>query len=283
MDKNTVNNGQQGAVDGKIIGALVCGILSIVLSGTVVLGIALGIVAIVLATQSLACIAKDGRARAGRICGIVGIVVSIAFMVLWVLVTVGIVQMIGNSADDQAADQADAAQSTSKTVEDVVKASAQGDLSNMQKLNASQQKELSKELDANFKSSAGVSLSDLGVDPNDLVNWLTSDMDYSIDDIDVSGDEASVSLTANSRDIQGFATTFGTAMEAYLESEAYSNATSEAEVYQQLGTIMKNAMAQTGTTPKTTQLNYTKSNGVWSIDSTSLRNAVYQIYGLSNL
>jgi hypothetical protein len=283
MEKDSMNGTQQSdTVDGKITGALVCGVLSLLLSGTVVLGIVLGVIAIVLASQALARIAKDGRAQAGRICGIVGIIASIAFLALWLLVAAGLVQMIGTDSG-QSADQVEEAPSTSKTVEDVVSSTARNDLGNIQKLNASQQKELAKELDSNFKNSAGVSLSDLGVDPNDLVTWLTSDMDYTIDDIDVSGDEAAVSLTANSRDIQGFAGAFGTAMEAYLNSDAYSNATSETEVYQQLGAIMKSSMAQTGTTPKTTHLNYNNSNGVWTIDSTSLRNAVYDIYGLSDL
>ena len=68
--------------NGKAIAALVCGILAVINAGTVVLGIILGIIAIifgVLARKN----SKSGMALGGLICGIVGIVLS--FIVIIVL------------------------------------------------------------------------------------------------------------------------------------------------------------------------------------------------------
>lgn len=64
------------ATSGKAIGALVCGILAILSCETVVFGIVLGIVAIVLAGSALKDRIGDGKAVAGRVCGIIGLVLS---------------------------------------------------------------------------------------------------------------------------------------------------------------------------------------------------------------
>ena len=81
-----VPEGRPAAVGGKAIGALVCGVLAILTCETVVFGIILGIVAIVLAGSAIKERAGDGKAVAGRICGIVGLVLSalclVAYLVL---------------------------------------------------------------------------------------------------------------------------------------------------------------------------------------------------------
>lgn len=66
--------------NGKAIAALVCGIAAIVLSGTVVLGVIAGVIAIVLGV-SAAKQADDGKAKAGKICGIIGTALSVAMLI----------------------------------------------------------------------------------------------------------------------------------------------------------------------------------------------------------
>lgn len=70
---------------GKAIAALVCGILSILASETVIFGIVLGIVAIVLAGSYLRDWGSDGKATGGRICGIVGLVLSSLTLVAYLV------------------------------------------------------------------------------------------------------------------------------------------------------------------------------------------------------
>lgn len=68
--ENVITQGSP-ASDGKAIGALVCGILSIVFAGWV--GLILGIVALVLSRG----METNGKVKAGRICAIIGIVFSV--------------------------------------------------------------------------------------------------------------------------------------------------------------------------------------------------------------
>ncbi len=62
--------------------ALVCGILAIVLSGLPIAGIALGIVAIVLAGRYYNAGGTEGTAKGGKICGIIGIVLSVIMIIV---------------------------------------------------------------------------------------------------------------------------------------------------------------------------------------------------------
>lgn len=70
---------------GKAVGALVCGILAILVSWLPLVGIILGIVAIVLASQYVKAYGKDGRATGGKVTGIIGIVFSICMIVFYIL------------------------------------------------------------------------------------------------------------------------------------------------------------------------------------------------------
>lgn len=86
---------QPGAVpqtnlDGKATGALVCGILSIVFFWSVFLSLVLGIVAIVLGSQVIKAIGHNSKAKGGKICGIVGVVLS-ALIVVFTVVLIGVV------------------------------------------------------------------------------------------------------------------------------------------------------------------------------------------------
>ena len=86
---------QQVKYDGFAIGALICGILSIVFSLSVIGGIILGVVAIILANVSARNVGVTGGARAGKICGIIGLIISIVLVVLIIVLIV----VIGVSTD----------------------------------------------------------------------------------------------------------------------------------------------------------------------------------------
>ncbi len=83
--------GASSPVSGKVVGALVCGILSILTCETVLLGVALGSTAIVLAASAAKEGLADGKAVAGRICGIIGLVLSTLTLLMYLaLAAVGI-------------------------------------------------------------------------------------------------------------------------------------------------------------------------------------------------
>ena len=100
--------------NGKATAALVCGIIAILASPTVFLGIILGIVAIVLAVLSRKQ-SRDGKATAGLICGAIGAVLS----VLLVVAGVALVGEIMNDPEFQQAlqDYDDSTSGTDGTVE----------------------------------------------------------------------------------------------------------------------------------------------------------------------
>ncbi len=70
---------------GKAVGALVCGILAILFSETVIVGIILGIVALVLAGQAVRAAGKDGKTTGAKVCGIIGIVLSVLSLVAYLI------------------------------------------------------------------------------------------------------------------------------------------------------------------------------------------------------
>lgn len=75
---------------GKQIASLVCGILSIVwawASYGAVVGIALGIVAIVLSSGVKNAGAENGMSKAGFICGIIGVILSAVMLIVWIACT----------------------------------------------------------------------------------------------------------------------------------------------------------------------------------------------------
>lgn len=79
MENNNMQNYQQPVmqpatpdVSGKATGSLVCGILSVTCCGWI-----MGIIALVLGNQALAVDATNGKAKAGKILGIIGIVLGV--------------------------------------------------------------------------------------------------------------------------------------------------------------------------------------------------------------
>ncbi|ACV22334.1 Uncharacterised protein [Slackia heliotrinireducens] len=74
--------------------ALVCGVLALVTSSTVIPSVMLGIAAIALARRHVNNYGRDGKATAGKVCGIVSLIIS-ALMLLGVTAAI-----IGSSLDD---------------------------------------------------------------------------------------------------------------------------------------------------------------------------------------
>lgn len=76
---------------GKATGALVCGIFAILLSWVPLIGLILGIVAIVMAGSYLKQGGVRGSAKVGRVCGIVGIVFSVIAFVFSLMMGIAVI------------------------------------------------------------------------------------------------------------------------------------------------------------------------------------------------
>ena len=89
--------------NGKATGALVCGIAAIVLCGLPLLSVVLGIAAIVLAGSYIKSGGVAGTAKAGRICGIVGIVLAVLMFVVSMFFGMAVFNEVMNEIDSPAA------------------------------------------------------------------------------------------------------------------------------------------------------------------------------------
>lgn len=81
--------GQPGAPVPSPTGALVCGILAIVFCFIPIIGIVLGIVAIVLAGKYFKAGGTQGQGKAGRICGIIGLILAVLMLILNITIAIG--------------------------------------------------------------------------------------------------------------------------------------------------------------------------------------------------
>ena len=79
------HQGQQHPGYGKAMGAFICGIAAIVFSMFPLIGIILGIIAIVLASQYVKAYGKDSKATAGKITGIIGVVLGVLAIIFYIM------------------------------------------------------------------------------------------------------------------------------------------------------------------------------------------------------
>lgn len=273
-----------GSADGKATGALVCGILSILLCSSVVPSIILGIVAIVLGGKALKLISINGKAKAGRVCGIIGIVLSVISAALISFLLVWAVGTASSTSSDDFSRQLESALSgtglsTTSSNETAVRQAVDTQMQTLQNPSISDLSSVADALDSSFGSMLGASLSDLGISASDMATWLTGDMTYSITKVNVSGSTATAYLTVSSRDVDGFLDTFENDVTKLMTGNDYSSA-SMSDILAQVGTIMKDDMAKTGTTQKMTSLDLNKLGSTWAVDDYSLAELEYDVYSI---
>ena len=278
-------------LDGKATGALVCGILSIVFAWTVVPSIILGIVAIVMAGSAIKQMGASSKATGGRVCGIIGLVLSILIIVFTALLVVGIVQASSDGSLDQLEKQYGISTATStstsssqvETADQIgVREATSNAMDQVKNLSASDIQTLASEIDKEFSTTSGTTLASMGVSSTDMATWMTSGMTYSVDQVTVfDSTTAGATVSASTRDMDAFATEFNDEIAAYGDSDAYKNAASTDEVYQQLGSILKTSMSKTGMSEKNVNVSLTKTNGAWTVDSDQMDAIIESIYSIS--
>ena len=211
--------------NGKAIGALVCGILAILFSWLPLLGVILGVVAIVLAVQAVKRSGKDSKATGGKICGIVGIVLSVIAFVFWLVVSITAVAALNeyeNSRDSLTANPpievpapgANSSDATQEADEEAAKAAVDQALSALKSMSDTDMQEISDALDEGFTEGSGFSMTELGVDPMTFAEWLMGDLDYTIEDAFITGDTGWVDVTATVRDVYAFSLVFNDEIDA---------------------------------------------------------------------
>lgn len=244
---------------GKATGALICGILAIVFSFIPIVGIILGIVAIVLASKAVKFAGKSGKTTGGKVCGIIGIVFSVLWAIFSFVLTMGIIGGI-NAYESDYVPSADVPTTSSPLAEDMGAEYDDEDLVTI--------------------DGVDMSLSDLGIDPNEVAAWATTDFDYSIDSvyIDSDGATATVYVDTTERDFFEMGMLFNDLLNEYVSSGAADAAdleTAKAKV----GELYAQAMAEsTAMTDYYAAFDIVNEGGTWRILEDSLEEELDYVF-----
>ena len=279
-----------GPGSGKALAALICGIGAIVFSGTVIVGIIFGIVAIVLASQYVKAFGKEGKATGGKVCGIIGIVFSILALIAYIfsgLLIAAAVDEYNNSSysysypSEEDTSSSDSSLPTDADEQAAIEA-ASAVLDELKNPTPTDIAALAAGLDEEFAASSGLeSLNDIGIYPTEFATWLLSDLTYEIDDAYVYSDgTGTVYANVTTKDYYEFVTIFEANIDAFLESDEANSLTDEAAANAKVGELVKDAMEKTTTTENFAYVDVKKVGGEWVVDEDSLEDVAKSIFGI---
>lgn len=276
--------------NGKAIGALICGILAILFSWLPLLGIILGIVAIVLASKSAKQFGRDGKATGGKVCGIVGIVFAVLGFIFWGMVSCAVISSMDDYADtgyselDAVINSGDSGSvSTDLTeAEQQAEAAATAELDKLVNQDEATVQYLASELDEGFTEAMDVSHTDLGIDPADLARWMLTDLTYTPDGVYVYEEDGEGTMYADieMRDSYAFMLNFYDKVNALNGSEEVKTMTKD-EAKARIGELYYEAMDET--TDMTTyyaSIDLVKEGDQWVVDQDSWEEELDYMFGI---
>lgn len=265
---------------GKALGALVCGILAILFSPSILLGIVLGVVAIVLAVQAVKATGKDGKATGGKVCGIVGIVLSVLAFFVYMVISLGALAFIASY--DNIEYRSDTSDLPAITEGDQQMEAAMSDkLDLLKNKDTATMQQIADDADEQLSDATGYSLTDLGIDPAVFVEWMLTDFDYQLDGAYDNGDGTGTAYAdVTLRDSMAFATTFMEDAQAAIDAGEMQTL-DEAGAKALLGELYWAAMDKTtAMTTNYVSLDLVKSGDAWQVDEDSWSDELDYLFGL---
>lgn len=274
-----------GPGSGKALAALICGICAIVFSGTVIISIVLGIIALVLASQYVKAFGKDGKATGGKVCGIIGIVFSVLMLVFYLMFGALIFVAASDYANDYSTSGMSLGSTSSLTSSEDIEAAKKVVSTEFDKLKSADQAtidQIATQIDSEFVDGSGFSMAEVGIEPKEFASWLLKDVTYTIadDDVMLSDSEGTVYLDVECRDMMSFMTTFSEDLTAFSSSGGNDTLTSDDAAKAKIGELMRGAMDKTSMNSTFVYVDVVKSGDTWTIDQDSLDSAVEEMYGL---
>lgn len=275
---------------GKALASLVCGICAIVFSGTVVIGIVLGIVALVLASQYVKSFGKDGKATGGKVCGIIGIVLSVLALAGYLMLGALTFAALEEYANDPtygysgSSEILPAPESSSAAADDAaVKAAAEQTLGSFANPDQALLARVAEKADDAFRDSTDLALSDVGVDSVEFAQWLMGGVTYTMTDDDAyaySDGTGTAFAETQSRSLYVLNEVLYDDVTAYVEQSG--GFADEAEYQAKLAELLPAAMEKVaGTTEESfLMLDFTKTGDAWTVDDDSFEEALEQMFGL---
>lgn len=267
--------------NGKAVGALACGILAILFAWMPLLGVALGVAAIVLAGKAVRESGKDGKATGGKACGIIGIVLAVLSLVLYlVLFSFGTMAylMAGSTSTEYLSSLSTGDARANEADMETVAAAEYDRLKNK---DAALIQQIAASVDKSFASAAHYGLADLGLDPQTFAEWMLTDFDYSLDGAYDNGDgTGTVYANVTVRDATAFANAFVADAQAALDS-GQLDGLDEAAMKAKLGEIYASSMAKsTGTTTSYSGISLVQQGDVWKVDQDAWNIELKRLLGL---
>lgn len=265
--------------------ALVMGILSIPLGMfSPLIGVVLGVLAIVFASKAVKATGKNGKTSGGKICGIVGIVVSVISFIVALVVGVGAMTAILDDSGSSSSSLSSSLYTEDMTADE----QACYDLG-IQELEAlagqddAMVQKIAVKLDEGFTEDLGVTHEEIGSSAQDLALWMLTDFSYVPDGVYVSEEDGTATMYADIelRDSYAFMNNFYDEADAYFstpEGEALGSAAAAAKI----GEFYNDAMAET--TDMTTYYAaidfIQQSDGSWVIDESAWEDEIDWMFNI---
>lgn len=270
---------------------LVLGLLSIVTAGVPVLGIVLGVLALVASAKAIKRYGKDGKAVAGRVCGIVGVAFSAVVLAAGVVGTAAFTSYLSESTAPS--DRGSYASSTFNEEDPA------GYLADMDADDRAAEEAVRAELDKfaagdpdlaawlaakadELFSTSGYSLADIGVDSRDVAEWMMADFSYEMDgSFTFSDGTGTVYADLKTRDIYELLEGFDAASQDMIDS-GLLDAMDEATMLGQFGQAFVASMgaAEDSRIDFYAAFDVVEQDGAWVIDRASWEEEIAYVFGL---
>lgn len=274
---------------GKATGALVCGILAILFSWMPIVGIVLGIVAIVLATSFIRQGGVIGTAKAGRVLGIIGIVLSVVLFVFSMVVGFAALSFIsdnsGTTIDLSSSGGVAGSLSSDDALDAEERAARDVVVAQLDKLKASDPAMVAAVAalaEKGFTEQTELTMAECGIDSAEYAKKMLEGFDYEIFLVylDSTGVEADVSADIVCRDVFDVLSRFDTAL-GELSSSGALDALTVDELKARIGEEFTKALNEADMdTSGFLDVDVDKVNGTWVIDSASWDEEMDYFFGL---
>lgn len=273
---------------GKALASLICGICAILFSWLPLVGIILGIVALVLASQYVKAFGKESRATAGKVTGIVGIVFSVLmsiFIAISLLFFGLVIDEYNNNrgSNRSSSSISSTSPSTSSASESAAYDVADDVVDKMCTFSDAEYEAFAKYLEEEYLDIAstgadGTSYEALGLDKVAFTEQWLRPLSYTISDVSVYGDSATVKVEFEQTDELSFWTKLSEKAVELMDDPDF-DAMNTDEAYKKVGVMMQEALDETGTDETSWNLSLTKSGDTWTVDKSSYEGMVHVVFG----
>lgn len=280
--QNAAYNAQMGAYPPpKPTGALVCGILSIVFAS--IIGLVLGIIAIVQANKYFKAGGTEGTGKAAKICGIIGVICSAIVTIAMCAVLIFGFSALSkyNTSNYSSSPTSSISQSSSATSattsaeeEEAVFAIVSPELQKLKSQDPAMMDSIAAIVEKSLNSelaSDGITLADLNITGLQLAQAMLVGFDYEPNFVDfaLSAKNATAYYTVTMKDADEVSEVFEEDLEDSILEKAAAGSTTE-ELYALIGQALLEAIQNTpATADGILAVELTKSGDTWIMDQES--------------